>query len=269
MSLTKFDFVYVVLTYRNTKDLSSFFINNTITDSKVIVVNSFYDKSTEVEFQRISNENLADFINVENLGYGNGNNKGVEFAINNYEFKFLIISNPDVAIIKMDKKYLLNSPKNIIYAPKIFTLKKKNQNPYIYNFSFNIRKVFYFACIKNITYLKYFIFFINSVFRRIFNLLVTFSKKDFYKIYSCHGSFIIIGEEALKLLKNPFYNDMFLFNEEHFFARKAKLNKIDIRYLPQKVEVKHFEDGSTDLNNKQLKNHMSESYIKYFEYFFK
>ena len=125
MSLTKFDFVYVVLTYRNTKDLSSFFINNTITDSKVIVVNSFYDKSTEVEFQRISNKNLADFINVENLGYGNGNNKGVEFAINNYEFKFLIISNPDVAIIKMDKKYLLNSPKNIIYAPKIFTLKKK------------------------------------------------------------------------------------------------------------------------------------------------
>ena len=38
---------------------------------------------------------------------------------------------------------------------------------------------------------------------------------------------------------------------------------------PHKVEVKHFEDGSTDLNNKQLKNHMSESYIKYFEYFFK
>ena len=269
MSLNKFDFVFVVLTYRNTKDLSSFFINNTITDSKVIVVNSFYDKASQFEFERISKENNSDFINVENLGYGNGNNTGIEFAINNYEFKFLIISNPDVSIIKMDKKYLLNSPKNIIYAPKILTLKKKNQNPFIYNFSFNTRKVFYFACIKNITYLKYLIFFINSIARRLFNLFVAFTKKNYYRVYSCHGSFIIIGNEALKSLNPPFQSSMFLFNEEHFFARKAKLNKIDIRYIPQKVEVKHFEDGSIDLNNKQLKNHMSESYIKYFEYFFK
>lgn len=269
MSLNKFDFVFVVLTYRNTKDLSSFFINNTITDSKVIVVNSFYDESTEVEFQKISNENMADFINVENLGYGNGNNTGIEFAINNYEFKFLIISNPDVLIIKMDKKYLLNSPKNIIYAPKILTLKKKNQNPFIYNFSFNTRKVFYFACIKNITYLKYLIFFINSIARRLFNLFVAFTKKNYYRVYSCHGSFIIIGNEALKSLYPPFQSSMFLFNEEHFFARKAKLNKINIRYLPHKVEVKHFEDGSIDLNNQQLKNYISESYIKYFEHFFK
>ena len=119
MSLNKFDFVFVVLTYRNTKDLSSFFINNTITDSKVIVVNSFYDESTEVEFQKISNENMADFINVENLGYGNGNNTGIEFAINNYEFKFLIISNPDVLIIKMIKNISL-IPQKTLYMHQKF-----------------------------------------------------------------------------------------------------------------------------------------------------
>jgi hypothetical protein len=53
------------------------------------------------------------------------------------------------------------------------------------------------------------------------------------------------------------------------FCKKTELNNIDIRYLPYKVQLKPFEDGNIDLNNQLLKNYRSESYIKYFEYFFK
>lgn len=39
-----YDFVYVVLVYRNTLDLEQFFIHQTTPNSKVIVVNSFLMK---------------------------------------------------------------------------------------------------------------------------------------------------------------------------------------------------------------------------------
>ena len=60
---------------------------------------------------------------------------------------------------------------------------------------------------------------------------------------------------------------MFLYQEEHFLARKAYLKKVKTYYIPFDVEVKHFEDGSQDFNNKTLDKYSDESYIKYFKYF--
>ena len=82
-----YDCVYVVLVYRNTLDLEQFFIHQTTPNSKVIVVNSFFDEMTECKFRKIALLNDADFISLPNRGYGFGNNRGCEFALKKYDFK--------------------------------------------------------------------------------------------------------------------------------------------------------------------------------------
>ena len=94
----EYDFVFVVLVYRNTKDLEDFFCSLKVPYSKVVVVNSFFDDKTEQEFQSIAQRNRADFISVPNKGYGFGNNTGCRYALENYKFKYLVISNADIEI---------------------------------------------------------------------------------------------------------------------------------------------------------------------------
>ena len=62
----KYDFIFIVLVYRNTKDLKDFFDSYNLANSKVIVVNSFYDKESECEFKNIAEANNADFLSVPN-----------------------------------------------------------------------------------------------------------------------------------------------------------------------------------------------------------
>ena len=106
-----FDIVFVVLVYRNTQDLVDFFKSNQISRSKTIVVCSHYNDDTDTRFSEIARINLADFIVVPNKGYGYGNNKGCEYALSNYDFKYLIISNADIKIEQFDiEDVKINNP---------------------------------------------------------------------------------------------------------------------------------------------------------------
>ena len=76
-----------------------------------------------------------------------------------------------------------------------------------------------------------------------------------------------MGFQALKKL-NPVFNDnMFLYQEEHYFARKAFLNNVEICYIPHEIEILHYEDGSVDFNNDKMIKLQNESYNKYFDFF--
>lgn len=262
-----FDFVFIILTYKNYNDLQFFLENNRISNSKIIVVNSFFDEKSKSIFEEISKKYEADFINIENKGYGYSNNIGVKYAVENYDFKFLIISNPDVEIKKFNKAFLLSQDKKSIFAPKIKTLRNKHQNPFIINYSFFFRWLYYMAVKYQLYSVKYFIYAVNGLVRRLFIILVHIFKLKKTRIYSSHGSFFIIGSEALKKMMPLYYEQMFLYQEEHFLARKAYLKEVKTYYIPFDVEVKHFEDGSQDFNNKTLDKYSDETYIKYFKYF--
>lgn len=41
------------------------------------------------------------FINVENKGYGFGNNRGIEYANKYFDYEFLIVSDPNIIIKKL------------------------------------------------------------------------------------------------------------------------------------------------------------------------
>lgn len=252
-----YDFVFVVLVYRNTQDLDDFFKSFTLDNSKVIIVNSFYDKISEQRFKDLARMNNADFISVANKGYGYGNNKGCEYAIANYDFKYLVISNADIIVKKMSV-YMLRD--NSIIAPNIINLTGKKQNPFMPYYFPLFDKIKYIAFRKNC---KIIIFIFCIISRLIRNFYFLFPSR---KIYACHGSFVIFPIFILKRLF-PIYNEkMFLFVEEEHLAQLAMKNNINIIYNPQ-IKILHKEDGSVGFIN----NHFEitrKSFIEFFKYWY-
>ncbi len=51
------------------------------------------------KIEKISFDHSYDFINIENRAYSYGNNIGIKHANEKYNYKYLVISNPDIIII--------------------------------------------------------------------------------------------------------------------------------------------------------------------------
>lgn len=261
MKLNYFDFVFVVLVYRNTRDLRDFFSNFDIPNSKVIVVNSYFDDYTETEFRRIASAYNADFLNVENKGYGAGNNRGIEYALQHYEFDFLIISNADINI----KKFDVNLSNEVITAPDLVTLKGKHQNPHTPLRMPILDKMRYKAFLKNNKNYLIIPLGINKLLRRIFRIL---NKLGWKKIYTPHGAFIIFPYSIIKQLHPLFDERMFLFAEEDVLAWKASLYNISVVYNAQ-IKILHKEDGSVSELKGEISRILRDSNIFFYENYIK
>lgn len=267
MCKQEYNLIFVVLTYRNTEDLEDFLISIKKTIEckyKVIIVNSYFDEDSYYEFKKIAMNNDCDFINIENKGYGYGNNRGIEFAKENYLFKFLIISNPDIEIVQFPLE-TLKGLENSILAPTIKTLNGKNQNPYYYSKIELVEWLRYYSCIKNCRVFDYIGIIINKLYREITLRIDRLMKIKKRNIYACHGSFIIIGSKALEKLGKIFDERMFLFAEENHLARLALEKSVNIYMIPE-ISVIHKEDGSIGLEeNKKIAKYMCQSFIIYYE----
>lgn len=243
----EYDFVFIVLVYRNTSDLTNYFYKFNIEKSKVIVVNSYYDDKTTDQFRKIAIENGADFITVPNKGYGYGNNRGCDYAINKYKFKYLVISNADIVISRMSIDALENNTSEII-APDIRDLKGVRQNPHM---AFREPKIIYD--------IKSHLYRLNTpiVIDIIFSIVSRINKWIFYslntifnrtKVYAAHGAFLIVPQKVLKTLMPLYDENIFLFGEETHLAIKAERMHIKTIYN-NNIKIQHKEDGSVSFEN--------------------
>ena len=256
---TKIDTVFVVLVYRNYNDLNTFFDSlklSGINSYKVIVVNSYYDNNTEEKIKEIALANESVFISTPNNGYGAGNNKGIQYAIEHYDFKLLVVSNPDVEIDYFNEN-LKYSDEVVIYAPKIIRNDGRNQNPMRIKYS------------KLSDALAYFGYIHNSKLSLYAGILLTkldrfFREKRCVNIYEAHGSFVIFTNKAIFKLSPVFDENIFLFCEESDLGHKAAQNNIRIIYDRQ-TRIRHHEDGSMKLSDINLNNTMKESFIYYYK----
>jgi len=261
MEKLKYSYVFVVLTYRNTEDLADFFRSNNLSSSKTIVVNSFYDDKSEDEMKQIALRNNADFISVPNKGYGAGNNRGIEYALDHYDFDFLIISNADITIRSLNPDDLSDS---VVTAPKILTLSGKNQNP-----SSTFAPLRFFDTIQyriysgNHNHLIWFFWAFSRLKKIIFYSLQGIRKK----IFAPHGAFIIFPGHLLRKCAPLFNERMFLFNEESHLGRLLKDRDVTVEYNPR-IIIDHKEDGSVSLLNKNLFNLQRDSFIELYKYWY-
>lgn len=262
-----YDCIFVLLVYANTDDLKEYIESVARLEfrKKIIVVNSYYDDLSAQNANQIARDYRCDYICVENKGYSAGNNRGIEFAVKNYEFEYLIVSNPDMVVQSFDFDYL-KSLKCGVVGPKIVTMNGKNQNPFYVDKKRFPKAEYYFLRKRN--KLGYFsIIMLNKIVKMIF-----FAKRFIFRIhesrvYAVHGSFIIFHKETLEKMGSPFDENIFLFCEEMALAEEMKKNGVTAIYT-DKIVIKHKEDGSMSfLNGSMLEKEIeSNGYVvkKYF-----
>lgn len=257
-----YKFVFVVLVYRNTQDLIDFFESNTLLSrAKVIVVNSFYDDESEQKFIKIASEYNADFLSVPNKGYGAGNNRGVEYAIENYDFDYLIISNADITIEKFPET-ILDKYKDSLLAPKLITRTGKNQNPSSPFKSIPLIETLLYKVYKGNHRKIVIVFYAWSRLQKIIYYSISKLRR---KVHAPHGAFFLIPRNLLMRLV-PLYNeDMFLFYEENHLGKLANQKGIKTIYVPE-IIIRHKEDGSVALLNADDFELMKDSYMTLYEY---
>lgn len=260
----KIDIAFVILCYRETEDIVNIInnINKYSGEFAIIVVNSYFDERTKSIIEFIASENNCDFINVENKGYGYGNNRGIEYANEKYEFDFLCICNPDILFTNLPLDLLTKDLKAAIVAPNIITKNGKKQNPYYYTHLSIIDWFKYLGLVKNIKGLYFVGVAINKVIRTVFNIL---GNRKRLKIYACHGSCLFIGQRALEKLETIYNEQMFLFHEEEHLARLAHQLSISTVFMKD-IKVTHFEDGSSESIKDSTFKYMKQSYSEYYKY---
>ena len=186
-----YDIVFVVLVYKNIDVLKDFFKTLQIPFSyHVIVVNSFFDTDSEKACQIAAKDNGATFIPVPNNGYGSGNNIGCQYALEHFKFGHLIISNSDIMIKELSSLKTMQI-ENAVYAPETRMLNNHRQNPnipfksWLYMSLLKIGYKMEFPMIKEVGLA------INRLYREILFIYIKLFQKEYVKVFSAHGSFII------------------------------------------------------------------------------
>ena len=242
--MISYKYIFVVLVYKNTEDIQTFIssLEKTMTDYRIIVVNSYSDEKTASILKSISHERDCDFLQCENQGYGFGNNIGIKYAKEHYDFKYLIVSNPDIEILRFPQK-LPEETETSVIGPYIQNLHHKPQNPYLIH-DYRIRN-----SIMNRGFEKNsrFILNIGQLISRIDKVLFLIGRMLFPKsvspVFAVHGSFIIFPSSVINKLYPVFDERIFLFSEELDLAQRSKSEKIPICFVPV-IRILHKEDGS-------------------------
>jgi len=263
--MIKVKIIFVVLIYRNIKDMLEYIqnIESLGIDAKVIMVNSYYDDASMNDCSELAKKYDCDFLNVENKGYGYGNNIGIKHAIRSYEYEFLIVSNPDIIIKVFDEKALDNFSKAVV-GPTIRTLNNRSQNPYWATSNYLGEWLIYIGYKKDI---KSFILIgkaVNRIIRELFLLLFNKSKKKNHRVYAIHGCFVVYSKEAIDAIGSPYDEAIFLYSEEACIADILKNNSINT-YITKSIKVIHKEDGSTKFTKHTRKSIEPKSFMVYYE----
>lgn len=263
MSKEKYRYIFCILTFRNANDLAECLesINKNVEDYKCVIVNSFYDEKSKVDISRTASQYNCDFLNVDNKGYGHGNNCGIRFINEKYEYDYIIISNPDIIIDKFQPE---NLPQNAIIAPLITTIKGKSQNPYWIKENLFTEKLIYKGMKRHKKLPLIAGIGINKVARELSLFRFKRSNKTSIQIYAAHGSFCMLPNKFVQKVGVPYDENMFLFSEEAYLAYSAQ--KCGIKtYLTKEINITHKEDGSMKLSSADEGSEESKSFVYYYE----
>lgn len=263
----KYKYIFVILVYRNMQDLTECIesIAEKVDKYKIVVVNAFYDVTSETDAKNIAEKYGCDFLSIENRGYSFGNNTGIEYACDKYDFDYIVVSNPDITIEKFDDDVLSN--KWGIIAPKIIAADGRKQNPMSLMENKMSEKFVYKGLKQNIKFYFLLGVALNKISQTMGVLLMKCRGKKEQRIYVAHGSFVMLSKETVLTLGPRLYDEnMFLFGEEGVLAQKAKKAGVETCYVTD-VLVHHKEDGSMKLGNFSVNDELKKANIYYYEHY--
>lgn len=261
-------YVYVILVYRNMQDLEECLISikSNVSSFQAIVVNAFYDEASMKTAKQIADKYYCDFLNIENKGYSYGNNRGIEFANNNYEYDYIVVSNADILIDSFDDKDLRCACE--VIAPRITAASGSLQNPMAVYYSPIIEYIEYIGFKNNSKLFLYTGILLSKIIRTFYVFIAKYFNKKKYKIFAAHGSHVFISRKAVQKLWPVYDEKIFLFAEEGVLAQKCRKLNIPVFYNDN-IKIFHKEDGSMKLSNFSINEELKKANLYYFETYIK
>jgi GT2 family glycosyltransferase len=188
--------------------------------------------------------------NVQNLGYGKGNNVGARFLDKHFQVEFLSFCNNDLNFERKDPYYALvkkmeTSDDIGAIGPKILGLDGKDQNPYRY---ISLLDKYLYRNLLNPVF--------NLVSKRFYyGALLKDAPEGYY--YRLMGCFLLVRADAFKAC-GMFDDNTFLFGEEAILSERLSNIKKHCYYYPQ-VSIIH-EHGKTISQYFKQKKRLMEEY---------
>ena len=239
-------------------------VNEKVSSCKCVIVNAYYDDDSQYEVERIADLFGCDFISIENKGYSYGNNRGMEYALNHYDFDYIVVSNPDVVIEKFDDRFLDKDFEYDIIAPNIIAASGHSQNPAFVRRSFLAEYLIYKGYKKDRKLYLISGLLISKIMRVLTLSIKRISQKHIFDIYCAHGSFLLLSRSLIVKLAPVYDENIFLFGEEGVLAYKSKKDLFKTCYSDY-IIIKHKEDGSMKLSNLSINGEMRKSNIYFYE----
>lgn len=266
--MQKYDVIFCVLAYKNDKDVKDFIDNMNSKKAldfsyKIIVVNNFADEESLIKIRDIAEGNQCIFLANENKGYGHGNNRGIDFANKNFEYKYLVVCNPDTVIEELSIKSL-DAHQNDVIAPNIRKLSGELQNPMNYVYMPLCEKMLYIG-FKNQNKLFVYAGIIGiKLTNKLHKMIEKIKGRESFQIHACHGSFLILPKSVIEKISPVYDEKIFLFGEEGDLARKCRALNIPSVYVGE-IKIIHKEDGSMQHSKVNLQSAVKDSYLYYYE----
>lgn len=238
--------VIVVLNYNDYKTTSKFIkqIQDYKALDKIIVVDNASKDNSYSKLLNFQNNKVDIILNPTNEGYAKGNNFGINYANDNYDFENLIISNPDIevsneTIMKLSDFLESNNSYNCVTG-LIYNAKGK----VVKNYAWKLPT--YKALVMSSSLL------LNKLYSKIkpeymFYNIPT-SLQGVKDVEVLPGCFFMIRNETMREIGN-FDDRTFLYHEENLLFSKLKRRGKSAILLDEKIV--HFEgiSVSKDLNS--------------------
>ena len=190
---------------------------------KIIIVDNYSTDNSFEKLQDLKSSKVEVIKTSENKGYASGNNCGIKYAIEKYNAKNLIVSNPDVYIDEVSLLkviHSLNKEENNRVAIAAPIMKERKNDEYIISNMSGWKKPSYLYCVMNSLLFS----------SKVANKLIKYTdnesnddkvnkKENIKEVFALQGSFFVIKAEAVKRC-GYMDEDTFLYFEESILAHR-------------------------------------------------
>lgn len=260
MEKQKIDLAFVILHYLAIEDtiecVESIIEHNETNRIHIIIVdNASPDKSGDVLEEKYRELSYVTVIkNEKNLGFANGNNVGFRYAKENFDYKYIILSNNDIIIFqdemtkKLDEEF--SKSKFAVLGPMVLTkdgryssspsrmkpLTKKEAEDFLKDYQNFLR-------FQNLHLRWLYILYRKYVLKKGRKPKICDHYKKYYNV-SVHGCFMVFSHEYSDRF-DGLDNRTFMYGEEDILFQTVIKNDLTMVYDPD-IVIYHKEDASTD-----------------------
>lgn len=263
----------IILNYNSTLvsiNAAESVIDNTSGDYMICIADN-HSKTAELELlKKYRNSKVITLFFEDNLGYANGNNKAIAQMSECFDFKYVVIMNPDITIFK---KNTINEMVNYIEQEKDKRI--IGVSPLVWNYRYADDPRMQTSAMRRFSFRNVIIssFLLHRyIFRDEYKRMIYFNDRPYLspmEIDIPSGAFFLIKTDFFKKI-GMFDERTFLYFEEIIIGQRIKENNGKLILLPDCV-VKHFHGMATLKDrytiSKEMHKYRVDSIMVYLQYY--